>query len=75
MQGMAMSPSHMQKINGRREVRGLRSSWFTGVKGMATVFRVLPEDLYHRILHTDEPLPPGVNVPGSMNAPAMKMQM
>jgi hypothetical protein len=75
MQGMTMSPSHMRKINGRREVRGMRTHWYMAVKGMSTVFRVLPEELYHRVMHTDDPLPAGISVPGSSNGPAMKMQM
>lgn len=59
MQGMKMSMATMKKISGRREVRGMRAGWFKGVKGLMTVLRVLPEDLYNRVMLSDENIQPG----------------
>jgi FtsP/CotA-like multicopper oxidase with cupredoxin domain len=69
MMGMHMSPLPMKKINGRREVQGMREHWHMGVMGLMTVVRVLPDDLYHRLMHTDEPIPPGVSIPGNPSTP------
>ncbi len=59
MQGMKMSMATMKKISGRRETRGMRAGWFKGVKGLMTVLRVLPEDLYNRVMLSDEDIQPG----------------
>ena len=59
MQGMKMSQAAMEKIIGRRETRGMRAGWFKGVKGLMTVLRVLPEELYDRVMHSDEDIRPG----------------
>ncbi len=64
------------RIHNRREVRGMRESWSMGVSGLMTVVRVLPEDLFVKVMNTDEPIPAGASVPGSENAPGeMKMDM
>lgn len=59
MQGMHMSPSAMKKIMGRRETRGMRKGWQMGVHGLMTVLRVLPDDLYKKVMESDEPVKPG----------------
>ena len=61
MEGMKMSHDHgaMGKITSRRETRGMRADWFKGVKGLMTVLRVLPEDLYNRVMLSDENIQPG----------------
>ncbi|QBQ55160.1 multicopper oxidase domain-containing protein [Nitrosococcus wardiae] len=59
MQGMEMSAKVMHKITGRRETRGMRKQWHEGVKGLMTVLRVLPEDLYDRVMHSEEAIQPG----------------
>ncbi|WP_164104490.1 multicopper oxidase domain-containing protein [Candidatus Laterigemmans baculatus] len=59
MQGQEMTPAEMQKINNRRETRGMRPMWHMGVKGLMTVVRVLPDDLYDLVMHSDEKLQPG----------------
>lgn len=69
MQHQHPSPEAMKKIEGRREVRGMRKMWHMGVMGLMTVVRVLPEDLYNKVMHSDEPLPPGISIPGSPHAP------
>ena len=66
MKGMRMmGGEEMKKIMGRREVRGMRASWNMALKGLTTVLRVLPEDLYEQVMNSDEPIEPGVSVPGS----------
>lgn len=59
MQGQEMNPEAMQKINGRRETRGMRKKWHEGIKGLMTVIRVLPEEYYDLVMHNDEYIPPG----------------
>jgi len=61
MEGMNMSHDHgaMEIITSRRETRGMRADWFKGVKGLMTVLRVLPEDLFNRVMLSDENIQPG----------------
>lgn len=59
MQGMHMSERAISAIDGRRETRGMRHNWHMAVKGLMTVMRVLPEDLYARVMESDEPIRPG----------------
>jgi FtsP/CotA-like multicopper oxidase with cupredoxin domain len=47
----------------RREARGMRTDW-SHVKGLTTIVRVLPPDLYDKVMTGDEPLPPGSSVFG-----------
>jgi len=53
------SVDELAKIHGRREVRGMRAEWHKAVKGMMTVVRVLPEDLYNKVMHSHEVIEPG----------------
>ncbi len=62
----------LRKILGRREVRGMRAGWNMGVMGLMTTVRVLPEDVYELVLHSDDPIEAGISVPG---APAGHMHM
>jgi hypothetical protein len=59
MMGMEMSKDFMAEIWDRREVQGMRATWPMSVHGLMTTFRVLPEDLYHRVMETDESIPKG----------------
>ncbi len=61
MEGMKTShvPSTVGKITSRRETQGMRAGWEAGVKGLMTVLRVLPEDLYNRVMLSDENIQPG----------------
>lgn len=54
MQGMQMSEEMMKKIWSRREVLGMRSTWPMSVMGLMTTLRVLPDDLYRRVMESDE---------------------
>ncbi len=63
MQNMYMSPEAMMRVHNRREVRGMRANWSSGVKGLMTVVRVLPDDLFTKVMNTDEAIPAGASVP------------
>ena len=65
MQSKSFSPAELQKIFNRREVQGMRKNWHDGVKGLMTVVRVLPDELYHRVMETNEEVPWGASVPGN----------
>lgn len=59
MQSMNMSQEALQKIKERRETRGMRKDWHESIKGLMTVMRVLPEEFYDLVLHSDEHIPAG----------------
>ncbi len=59
MQNLEMSQEAMHTINSRRETKGMRKKWHEGIKGLMTVMRVLPEEFYDLVMHSDEPIPPG----------------
>jgi len=52
----------MMKIMGARETHGMADQWFKGSKGMFTIIRVLPDDLYTKITQTDDPIPVGASL-------------
>ncbi len=54
-----MSEAEMRPIMMRREVRGMRQNWSMSIHGLMTALRVLPDDLYHRVMETDEDIPDG----------------
>jgi manganese oxidase len=55
----------------RREARGMRRDW-SHIKGLTTIVRVLPPDLYDKVMSSDEPLPPGSSIFGPI-PPRRKM--
>jgi FtsP/CotA-like multicopper oxidase with cupredoxin domain len=59
MLGMHMSPESMQQIMAPREMKGMRQGVSMSMHGLMTAMRVLPDDLYHRVMETDEDIPPG----------------
>jgi hypothetical protein len=61
---MELSAAKLRKLNGKRETRGMRRDWYTGVEGLMTVVRVLPPDLYDRVMSGDDEVPPGASTPG-----------
>lgn len=50
MQGMNMSKEFMRAIWSRKETGGMRASYPMAVKGLMTVVRVLPDDLYNLVM-------------------------
>ncbi len=59
MKGMQMQPEAMKKLWGRREVQGMRATAMMTLHGLFTALRVLPDDIYHRVMETDEAIPKG----------------
>ena len=59
MQGMTMSDEFMNKIWSRREVQGMRATWPMSIAGLMTALRVLPEDMYTKLMETAEPIEKG----------------
>ncbi len=59
MLGMRMSAPFLEKIWGRREVQGMRADWPMSVMGLMTTLRVLPADLYHLVMETEQTVPKG----------------
>ncbi|QDV82157.1 hypothetical protein TBK1r_10820 [Stieleria magnilauensis] len=56
---MEMSDDFMKAIWSRKEVRGMRASYPMSVKGLMTVLRVLPDDLYELVMNSDQPVEKG----------------
>ena len=42
------------RVEGRREAMGMRPGWSMGIEGLFTVLRVLPSDLYDKIMGSQE---------------------
>ncbi|TWT86701.1 Multicopper oxidase mco [Pseudobythopirellula maris] len=59
MKGMSMDMMMSDRIVGRRETLGMRADWPMAIMGLMLAVRVLPEDLYHLVMETDEPVEPG----------------
>lgn len=65
MGGMEMyTPAQIKKLN-KPETRGMRNGWFEGVEGLMTVVRVLPPDLYDKVVSGKGEVAPGASVPGA----------
>jgi hypothetical protein len=62
MMGM-YSAADLQKIN-KPETRGMRRNWFAGIEALHTIVRVLPPDLYDKVVSGKGDIPPGASVPG-----------
>lgn len=54
----------LAKIKGRDAVHGMRHNWFIGVSAMMTSLRVLPDELYKKVISGAD-IPDGANIPGS----------
>jgi FtsP/CotA-like multicopper oxidase with cupredoxin domain len=59
MQGMEHNMPQMELLWKRREVQGMRASYQMAVKGLMTVLRVLPDDLYRLVMESDEAVEKG----------------
>jgi FtsP/CotA-like multicopper oxidase with cupredoxin domain len=60
---MPYSQAELAKLN-KPETRGMRRNWFHGVEALHTIVRVLPPDLYDRVVSGTGEIPPGASVPG-----------
>ncbi len=56
--------AELKKLN-KPETRGMRRDWFKGVEGLMTVVRVLPPELYDKVVSGKGDVPPGASVPGA----------
>jgi FtsP/CotA-like multicopper oxidase with cupredoxin domain len=63
MHGM-LSEADLKKIN-KPQTRGMRSNWFAGLEALHTVLRVLPPELYDKVVSGKGDIPPGASVPGA----------
>ena len=61
---MEMPEEKLRKLTGKRETRGMRRDWYTGVEGLMTVVRVLPPDLYEQVMQGEGEVSPGASTPG-----------
>ncbi|EMI15552.1 Multicopper oxidase, type 3 [Rhodopirellula maiorica SM1] len=59
MQGMERTMPQMETLWNRRESKGMRATYPMAVKGLMTVMRVLPDDLYNLVMESDEPVEKG----------------
>lgn len=65
MSGMvSYSAAELKKLN-RPETRGMRNGWFADVEGLTTLVRVLPPELYDKVVSGKGDVPPGASVPGA----------
>jgi manganese oxidase len=67
-----MSPAEMAKVTKNPRTRGMRPMWPMGVMGLMTVVRVLPPDLYDKVVSGTGEVAPGASVPGSLPAHGME---
>src|SRR5262249_34433126 len=64
MDMMGMLPeADLKKVN-KPETRGMRRNWFAGVEALHTIVRVLPPDLYDKVVSGKGEVRPGASVPG-----------
>jgi hypothetical protein len=62
MHGM-YSPADIKKLN-KPETRGMRRSWFMGIEALHTIVRVLPAELYDKVVSGKGEVEAGASVPG-----------
>jgi FtsP/CotA-like multicopper oxidase with cupredoxin domain len=67
-----MSPAEMAKVTKNPRTRGMRPMWPMAVMGLMTVVRVLPPDLYDKVVSGKGEVAPGASVPGSKPAHDME---
>jgi hypothetical protein len=60
---MKMTMEDMKKLTSRRETQGMREGWYKGVHGLFTVLRVLPPELFDKVMNTNQPIPPNSSTP------------
>ena len=65
MSGMSNYTAAQMKKLTRPETRGMRNGWFADVEGLTTLVRVLPPDLYDKVVSGKGEVSPGASVPGA----------
>jgi manganese oxidase len=69
-----MTPEQVKKINSNPRTRGMRPHWFMGVHGLFTIVRVLPAELYDKVVTGKGEVKPGASVPGDTGEMPMRMK-
>ena len=74
MMGGMHSSDEIRKL-AKPQTRGMRRNWFVGVEALHTVLRVLPPDLYDKVMSGKGEVEPGASTPGAGpgEMPGMKM--
>jgi manganese oxidase len=62
MMGM-YSEAEIKKLT-KPETRGMRRGWFAGIEALHTIVRVLPPELYDKVISGEGDVKPGASVPG-----------
>ncbi|MFO0842314.1 MAG: copper oxidase [Gemmataceae bacterium] len=60
-----MSNEEVAKLVSNPRTRGMAPEWYMGVMGLMTVVRVLPPDLYEKVISGKGEIPAGASVPGA----------
>lgn len=68
-----MSKEEIKKLVSNPLTRGMAPQWYMGVMGLMTVVRVLPPDLYDKVVSGKGDVPAGASVPGGKFMPAGHM--
>jgi FtsP/CotA-like multicopper oxidase with cupredoxin domain len=68
-----MSQEQIDKLVSNPLTRGMAPQWYMGVMGLMTVVRVLPPDLYDKVMSGQGEIPAGSSVPGGRFMPAGHM--
>jgi FtsP/CotA-like multicopper oxidase with cupredoxin domain len=63
-----MSPAEMARLKKNPLTRGMREHWPMGVMGLMTVVRVLPPELFDKVISGKGEVLPGASVPGATPA-------
>ena len=79
MEMQMYSEAEIEKLS-KPETRGMRENWYSAMEGLMTVIRVLPPDLYDKVVSGKGEVPPGASVPeaapsashGGHSMPGMK---
>jgi len=61
---VSYSAAELKKLN-KPETRGMRNGWYADVEGLTTLIRVLPPELYDKVVSGKGEVAPGASVPGS----------
>ncbi len=60
---MPYTDEDLKKLN-KPETRGMRRNWFHGIEALHTIVRVLPAELYDKVVSGKGEVAPGASVPG-----------
>jgi hypothetical protein len=68
-----MSKEEIEKLVSNPLTRGMAPQWYMGVMGLFTVVRVLPPDLYEKVISGKGEVDAGASIPGGKFMPAGHM--